>query len=178
MSAAAAKSSDIHGAAASRDTGHSFGELRKRAKELLAANINPRTGLATDYLNHFNEGIMLLEMIPDMPECAEDFLTWRPMSYAEHFRASNFKGRDLAIAAYGAADPTIRAQFDAITDNMTTILVAVGSALRQVQQDHSRARLASEAIGWVKPLVMQAGAVINGPGREADDAEVEHIMTE
>ncbi|MEO8318885.1 MAG: hypothetical protein ABI561_11235, partial [Bradyrhizobium sp.] len=41
-----------------------------RAAQLKAANINPRTGLATDYLNHFNEAIMLLEMVPDMPECA------------------------------------------------------------------------------------------------------------
>ena len=64
---------------------------------LRAANINPRTGLATDYLNHFNEAIMLLEMIPDMPECAEDFLGWHPLSYGEHFTASNFKARDLAI---------------------------------------------------------------------------------
>jgi len=38
-------------------------EAEARAAELLAANINPRTGLATDYLNHFNEAIMLLEMI-------------------------------------------------------------------------------------------------------------------
>jgi hypothetical protein len=51
-----------------------------RAERLRAANINPRTGLATDYLNHFNEAIMLLEMIPDMPECAEDFLGWQPLS--------------------------------------------------------------------------------------------------
>ncbi|WP_213030289.1 hypothetical protein, partial [Acinetobacter baumannii] len=53
-----------------------------RAAQLKAANINPRTGLATDYLNHFNEAIMLLEMVPDMPECAEDFLAWTPLSYA------------------------------------------------------------------------------------------------
>ena len=58
-----------------------------RAEQLRAANINPRSGLATDYLNHFNEAIMLLEMVPDMPECAEDFLTWTPLSYAEHFWA-------------------------------------------------------------------------------------------
>lgn len=178
MNTAAAPPLPPHGAPTSSETGHSFGELRARAKELLAANINPRTGLATDYLNHYNEAIMLLEMIPDMPECAEDFLAWHPLTYAEHFRASNFKARDLAIAAYDAAAPTIRAQFDAITASMTTILVAVGNALRQVQQDHSRARLAQEAIGWVKPLVMQAGAVINGPGHEADEAEVDHIMTE
>ena len=49
--------------------------------EVLArANINPATGLATDYLNHFNEAIMLLEMLSAMPDCAEDFLVWEPMS--------------------------------------------------------------------------------------------------
>src|ERR1700754_2777542 len=86
-----------------------------RAAELRAANINPRTGLATDYLNHFNEAIMLLEMIPDMPDCAEDFLLWHPLSYAEHFTASNFKARDLAISAYESTAPHIRAEFDNIT---------------------------------------------------------------
>src|SRR5246127_5712002 len=83
-----------------------------RAATLKAANINPRTGLATDYLNHFNEAIMLLEMIPDMPECAEDFLGWQPLSYSEHFTASNFRARDLAIESYQAADAAIRAEFD------------------------------------------------------------------
>src|SRR5476651_716364 len=85
-----------------------------RAERLRAAKINPRTGLATDYLNHFNEAIMLLEMIPDMPECAEEFLAWHPLTYAEHFTASNFKARDLAISAYDSADPAIRTEFDNI----------------------------------------------------------------
>ena len=61
--------------------------MEARHRLLLDANINPSTGLATDYLNHFNEAIMLLEMIPDMPECAADFLTWQPTSYREHFAA-------------------------------------------------------------------------------------------
>jgi hypothetical protein len=143
------------------------------AAELRAANINPRTGLATDYLNHFNEAIMLLEMIPDLPECAEDFLSWRPLSYREHFLASNFKGRDLAIAAYDAADECIRTEFDNITGTMTSILTAVGSAMREVQQDKTRATLAARASGWVKPLVALAGGIING-GAEAD---VDYIMT-
>src|SRR6201984_721555 len=89
-------------------------EAEARAAVLRAANINPRTGLATDYLNHFNEAIMLLEMIPDMPDCAEDFLLWHPLSYAEHFTASNFKARDLAISAYESTAPQIRAEFDNI----------------------------------------------------------------
>src|ERR1700761_5472523 len=80
----------------------------ERAAQLRAANINPRTGLATDYLNHFNEAIMLLELIPDMPECAEEFLGWNPRSYREHFEASGFKARELAIAAYESANADIR----------------------------------------------------------------------
>ena len=144
-----------------------------RSAELRAANINPRTGLATDYLNHFNEAVMLLEMIPDMPECAEDFLAWHPLSYAEHFTASNFKARDLAISAYNSADPIIRAEFDTITDSMTSILKAVSAAMGEARQDKTRATLAEQATGWVKPLVMLAGGVING-GAEAD---VDYIMT-
>src|SRR6267154_1654402 len=105
-----------------------------RVARLRAANINPRTGLATDYLNHFNEAIMLLEMIPDMPDCAEDFLTWQPLSYREHFAASNFRARELAIAAYDSADPAIRGEFDGITSAMTSILTAVGAAMRQARQ--------------------------------------------
>ncbi len=143
-----------------------------RAAQLKAANINPRTGLATDYLNHFNEAIMLLEMVPDMPECAEDFLTWTPLSYAEHFVASNFKDRDLAIEAYEMAEPNIRAEFDKLTDSMTSILTAVGTAMREARQDKTRATLAEQATGWVKPLVMMTAGVING----ASEADVEQIM--
>jgi hypothetical protein len=144
-----------------------------RAAELRAANINPRTGLATDYLNHFNEAVMLLEMIPDMPKCAEDFLVWQPLSYAEHFTASNFKAKDLAIAAYNAADARIRAEFDGVTSAMTSILTAVSLAMREATQNKTRARLAEEATGWVKPLVTQAGGIINGAG----EADVDYIMT-
>ena len=148
-------------------------EGEARAAQLRAANINPRTGLATDYLNHVNEAVMLLEMIPDIPECVDDFLEWHPLSYAEHFTASNFKARDLAISAYEQADPAIRAEFDQLSNTMTSILTAVGQAMREASQDKTRAKLAEQAIHWVKPLVMAAGGVING-GSEGD---VEYIMT-
>lgn len=139
-----------------------------RAQRLIDANINPNTGLATDYLNHFNEAIMLLEMIPDLPECAGEFLDWQPASYREHFMASNFKGRDLAIEAYDSAEAAIRAEFDSITGSMTSILSAVGAAMRDAKQDKTRALLAQQAVGWVKPLVTLAGSMINGTGNSAD----------
>ena len=144
-----------------------------RAEQLRVANINPRTGLATDYLNHFNEAIMLLEMVPDIPECAEDFLTWTPLSYTEHFWASNFKARDLAIEAYEGADPKVRADFDNLTATMTSILIAVGNAMREAQQDNTRSTLAEQATAWVKPLVALAGGVINGNAEN----DVEAVMS-
>src|ERR1041385_4356145 len=76
------------------------------AARLAAANINPKTGLATDYLNHFNEAIMLLDLLPETPECIVELIGWEPLSYAAHFAASHFKDKDLAIAAYEAGNPT------------------------------------------------------------------------
>ena len=94
-------------------------------------------------------------------------LLWCPLSYAEHFTASNFKARDLAIEAYEQAHPAIRSEFDRLTTSMTSILTAVGQAMREVSQDKTRATLAEQATGWVKPLVSLAGGVING-GSESD----------
>ena len=47
-------------------------------------NVNERTLLATDYLNHVNEIVMLVEIIPDAPECLDDCKAWQPMTYQEH----------------------------------------------------------------------------------------------
>ena len=79
---------------------------------LAAANINPKTGLATDYLNHFNEAIMLLDLLPQMPECIVELIGWEPLTYEEHFHASNFKDRDLAVAAYEVAEPIAPGRLD------------------------------------------------------------------
>jgi hypothetical protein len=45
---------------------------RPTSEQLAKANINPTTGLATDYLNHFNEAIMLLDLVATVPECLPD----------------------------------------------------------------------------------------------------------
>ena len=132
------------------------------AAHLADANINPATGLSTDYLNHFNEAIMLLDMLPDCPECRDDFLAWQPRSYREHFAASRFNGRALAIAAYDGAEPLARENLDKLADAMTTILQATHRAMSAGLSAHATAKLAAHAAGWLKPLVMRAGAAING----------------
>jgi hypothetical protein len=129
---------------------------------LAQANINPVTGLATDYLNHFNEAIMLLEMLSAMPECVEDFLAWTPKTYCEHFAASGFKERDLAMRAYQVADPAARRQLDELSDTMNGILSATRDALELSLSPRASGTLAAQAAAWLKPMVARAGAVING----------------
>jgi hypothetical protein len=131
-------------------------------ERLAQANINPATGLATDYLNHFNEAIMLLEMLSAMPECVEDFLAWQPMTYCEHFAASSFKERDLAMAAYEVADPAARRQLDELADTMNGILTATRDALQLSLSPRASGTLAAQAAAWLKPMVARSGAVING----------------
>jgi hypothetical protein len=129
---------------------------------LAAANINPVTGLATDYLNHFNEAVMVLEMLPQMPECMEELIVWRPMTYAEHFAASNFKDRELAVAAYELAEPSARLRLDELAETMNTILLATRDAMRSSLATPVANALAEYAAAQLKPLVARAGAVING----------------
>lgn len=132
------------------------------APRLADANINPETGLATDYLNHFNEAIMLLEMLTVCPECRDEFLAWRPKSYREHFVASRFTGRDLAIAAYDAADPDLRCCLDTLAGTMTAVLEATRAAMHSDMPPEAASALADKAAAWLRPLVARAGALING----------------
>jgi hypothetical protein len=135
---------------------------------LAAVNINPSTGLASDYLNHFNEAIMLLEMLSSCPDCLDDFLGWRPVTYREHFAGSRFKGRDMAIAAYEAADPNLRECLDTLAGTMTAVLEATRATMRSGMPAGAAAMLAERAAAWLRPLVARAGAVINGEeGAEA-----------
>ena len=126
------------------------------------ANINPATGLASDYLNHFNEAIMVLDMLPSFPDGRAEFLEWRPMTYREHFAASRFKGRDLAIAAYEAADPALRSRLDGLAATMTAMLEAMRAVMQSDLPPDVAGELAVRAATALKPLVTRAGAVING----------------
>ena len=66
-------------------------KYQKYQKLVAGKNINPKTLLATDFLNHFNEVHMLLGMIADMPDCIEDILGWKAISYQQHFEFSVFQ---------------------------------------------------------------------------------------
>jgi hypothetical protein len=129
---------------------------------LAEANINPITGLSTDYLNHFNEAIMLLEMIPMMPECRADLKAWQPLSYHEHFTASHLTHRELTIAAYDLADPLTRDEFEELCEAMSAAVTAARDSMQPNLSHEATAGIAEETAAWLKPLVARASAIIHG----------------
>ena len=139
----------------------------KTYRRLVAGTtINATTLLATDYLNHFNEIVMLLDMIPEMPECLEEACAWKPKSYQEHFAASVFPYKELAIEAYEHAPPEYRGPLDEMVETMDRLVERVLGdleALGAASEDPERIRLVTGAASReLQDLIGSASAVING----------------
>jgi len=128
-------------------------------------NINESTLIASDYLNHFHELVMLLEAIGTEPkEFADDLMSWRPLTYEEHFSESGFRDKNLAIAAYRRAPPRIRARFDeAVARLHSEALTIVGEVAGQLGSGKGRLDKACEhAAQRLRVLIDEANAIANG----------------
>jgi len=150
--------------------------LAARAPEAAMRNlprINASTGLSTDYLNHFTEAVMLLEMSTTMPDCLEDLRAWRPKTYVEHFARSNFADRDGVIAAYEAANPAIRDALDSTAQTLNNVLVEVRNVVLGHIGTPDGEALAQRAVAWLKPLIARAAAITNGTrtGHDGDGTQ-------
>nr|WP_319484016.1 hypothetical protein [uncultured Cohaesibacter sp.] len=138
---------------------------------LLEANINPVTLLATDYLNHFNEVLMLIEMLPSMPECAEDIVSWRPMCYPDYFEQSTFKEKQLAISLYDSVQPQVRDQLESLVNDIDTKIMGLVERIVSVEGEQSGASfdaLAFMASTEIRPLIDRVSALINDTASATD----------
>ena len=142
-------------------------------------NINPETLLATDYLNHFNEIVMLLDMVPTMPECIEDAKAWAPKSYEQHFQDSVFTDKDLAILAYQTAPPQFREPFD---DTVAAMNALVAQGLTAIDAsmaigEPGRIELAvSEVSRKLQSRIDRCSAIINGHTAKLDQSGVDALF--
>ena len=110
--------------------------------------INPVTGLSTDYLNHFTEAVMLLEMGTTMPDCLDDLRAWRPKTYASTSPRSRFTDRDAVIAAYDAADPAVRDALDCASQTLNNVLVEARDVVCGNLATPDADALAQRAVAW------------------------------
>lgn len=142
-------------------------------------NINQNTLLATDYLNHFNEIIMLMEMIPSMPECYDDAAEWQPKSYAQHFRDSCFSDAELAILAYENAPENFRQAFDTTIAAMDRLVLEAMPRIKGLVEAGEEGPLQVGVEGVTRKLqsfVDVASSIINGNMDTLDQAQIDKVM--
>jgi hypothetical protein len=137
-----------------------------------APNINPATGLSTDYLNHFTEAVMALEMAGDVPECLDDLRAWRPKSYVEHFTTSRFSNRDAVIRAYRAGDPATRQALEAAAHALNAAIVEARDAM-PAPTAAAFALFARRACGELRPMIASMAALINGSAASKGDGSAQ-----
>jgi hypothetical protein len=103
------------------------GSRLRRAEAL----VNPASGLANDYLNLFNEIVMLIEQLPMVPELFDDIQRWRPISYRDYFLQSVLPGRGSALDAYDRLDSRFRRDFEAVVAELDTRATGAVAAVRK-----------------------------------------------
>ncbi len=147
--------------------------------KLEAANINPTSFLATDYLNHFNEIVMTLEMVPDMPELVEDACDWKPKSYTDHFRDSGFQAKDLAIEAFENAPSEFLVPFETIREAIDQLVMStlhglghVGAAERGLSE--AAQHLIRGRVTEIQDQLMVLNGIIHG--RTPDETPAETLQ--
>jgi hypothetical protein len=128
-------------------------------------NINESTLLASDYLNHFHELVMLFEAISSEPKgFTDDLMSWRPLTYEEHFAESGFRDKNLAIAAYRRAPQKIRARFDEAVARLhgeaVTLVAEVAADLTGNRKKLNKT--CEKAAQRLRVLIDEANAIANG----------------
>lgn len=150
--------------------------LRERAR---GSNVNDLTLLATDYLNHVNEIVMLLELVPDAPECLEDCRAWQPLSYEDHFRNSGIADKELAIDAYPWSPPQYKKPFDRLVKEMNRLVAISVDRLGELVEKGDEEQLrfvATRASQNLQDLIGKASAVIHGDRNVIDQAQIDELM--
>lgn len=127
-------------------------------------NVNDVTLLATDYLNHFNEALMLAELAVDMPDMLDDLIYWSPVSYIDHFRDSGIADRELAIEAYGFSPEEYKVPFEAVTKQLNSEIKDLQTTFGYIGrlEDQEIRAVAVHQCTIIRELIEQAGAIING----------------
>ena len=154
----------------------SFKVLQERVR---GTNINAETLLATDYLNHFNEIIMLLEMVADIPECLDDALDWQPKDYQAHFRDSGISDKELAIEAYEHVPARFLEPFErtvaAMNDRVRSGLDEIRAIVARDEPEALR-RATGRTCRGLHRLVEVASAIIHGQEKTLDQEKIDSIL--
>ncbi len=161
------------------ETGSGDAGFLAMREKVRGSNIDETTLLATDYLNHFNEIVMLLEMVPDMPDMLEDVKVWKPKSYKEHFQDSTIAEKDLAIEAYDHVPDIYRQPFEQTIEQINAMIASTIERLEKNIADGKADVLRANAqilSRLIQRLMDAASAIIHGSSKTMDQSEIDILL--
>jgi hypothetical protein len=129
--------------------------------------VNPRTGLASDYVNHLAEVSMLVDLLGTMPELIEEVLAWRPLSYEAHLRRSKLRLAPEALRAYAELRPEVRAALDSLVSRFDAAVLTLHEELKSVPSDDAVAEVAGHAAPGLATLLAEFAGLVSGTLAEA-----------
>lgn len=148
--------------------------------KVAGTNISAQTLLATDYLNHFNEIVMLLDMLPDMPDMIEECKAWAPKDYKSHFADSSFSDKQLAMEAYDRVPLKFRQPFEATIGQINTLLLDGLDRLDHLIADGAEAEMLQDncrSLSRAAQALMDcASGIIHGGDLAMDQAEIDGLL--
>ncbi len=147
--------------------------LERRAADL----VNPESGLANDYLNVFNELVMMVEQLPSMPEFIDDITAWRPISYEDYFNNSKLPGRRQALENYQRLAAGLRREFEEVVADLDRCATGTVAAIRlhlrrRAQDSEALAALCYKGSAAMHGILSRATDIVNhGASRAAEHAQ-------
>src|SRR5262245_17970840 len=156
--------------------GETFKAWQQRVQ---GTNISETTLLATDYLNHINEIIMSLGMVPDMPEILDDCRAWQPKTYQDHFRDSSVADRELAVEAYDHVPAQFREPFDRTIARLDQLVGEVIATLDDAVASGNTQLIevkAKSGVQALQRLLDMASAVIHGSAGALTQEQIDKLV--
>jgi hypothetical protein len=141
--------------------------------------IDSGTLLSTDYFNGVNEIIMLLGMVPDMPEVIADVRGWKFQTYVEHFRTSGLAFAPLAIEAYRHVPPATLDSFEQVLLQMRETVDEARETLSSLAGAAQAEQLKLSAIDYSKrlqSLVDSGSAIVHGADQVSDQDAIDKMF--
>jgi hypothetical protein len=134
--------------------------------------------LSNDFLNHYSEALMLIEMAADDPVLGAELADWQPVSYRAYFASSDLRRAPAALAAYDALPEAPRRAFEKLVAAMDALATMATFALQPPTAPDSAAAVVEATVPALRGLIAKAGAFLNSGGRElASDSEAEGAQT-
>ncbi len=124
------------------------------------------TGLSNDYLNHYVEVLLLIEMAPHDPTLCADLSDWWPISYVEYFSSSQLDHASRAKAAYEALPSEDRRRFERLVAAMETLATLAVFALQPPCAPDRASVIVDAAAPVLRRLISAAGAFLESGGRQ------------